>query len=163
MVMGNAMGLTTIRGVLVSVLGVGVLIRGVPGSGKSYAALSLMQRGHFLISDELVEVVPGPDGQPVGRGVEPHARTEVRGLGIFQAESLFPGAVARSSRIDLVVELDRYDDARDSGRTTPETWEARILDRHVLAVRVPLPHRVDPGLLIEMLARLYKETGSVKP
>ncbi len=161
--MGNVMGCTTIRGVLVSVLGVGVLIRGAPGSGKSYAALSLMRRGHFLISDEVVEVAAGPEGQPEGRSLEPKARTEVRGLGIFYAESLFPGAVARSSPIDFVVELDQYTDSRDSGRTTPETSETRILDSHVLTVRVPLPRGVDPGLVIELLARLYKETGSVKP
>jgi HPr kinase/phosphorylase len=161
--MGNTMACTTIRGVLVSVLGVGVLIRGAPGSGKSYSALSLMRRGHLLISDELVEIAHGPNGLPVGRGLEPHVRTEVRGLGIFDAESLFPGAVARSSPIDFVVELDHYDDARDAGRTTPETSETRILDSHVLTVRVPLPRGVDPGLVIELLARLYKKTGSVKP
>ncbi len=105
-----------------------------------------MRTGHFLISDELVEVMPGPREQPVGQGLEPTVRIEVRGLGIFEAESLFPGAVARSSPIDFVVELDHYDDSRDSGRTTPETSETQILESHVLTVRVPLPHESIRGL-----------------
>jgi HPr kinase/phosphorylase len=162
-VMGNGMECTTIRGVLVSVLGLGVLIRGASGAGKSYTALALMRRGHFLIADELVEVAAGADGRPVGRGREANVRTEVRGLGIFDAESLFPGATARSWPIDFVVELDRYDDSRDSGRTTPQTGETCILDSRLLTVRVPLPNGVDPGLVIELLARLYKQTGSVIP
>ena len=49
------------------------------------------------------------------------------------------------------------------GRTVPETGETYILDKRVLTVRVPLPKGVDPGLRIELLARLFKDTGSVKP
>ena len=51
-----------VQAVLVVVHGVGVLIRGRPGSGKSLAALNLMRQGHKLVSDDLVEVVPGVDG-----------------------------------------------------------------------------------------------------
>jgi len=157
------MGCITIRGVLVSVFGVGVLIRGRAGSGKSYTALSLMRRGHVLVADDLVHVTTDPGGQPVGRALEERVRIEVRGLGIFDAESLFPTATARSSPIDLAVELDRYDDWQDSGRTTPETGETSVADTRLLTVRVPLPSGVDPGLMIELLARRFKDTGSVKP
>jgi HPr kinase/phosphorylase len=153
----------SIRGVLVSVFGVGVLIRGPSGSGKSYTALTLMRRGHLLVADDLLEVTAGPEGRLLGRGLEEPVRIEVRGLGLFNAESLFPTATARSSPIDFVVELDRYDDWQDSGRTFPETGETSILDMRILTVRVPLPNGVDPGLMIELLARLFKDTGSVKP
>lgn len=157
------MGCSTIRGVLVSIFGVGVLIRGPSGSGKSYAALGLMQRGHLLVADDVLEVTSGSDGRLLGCGLEERVRIEVRGLGLFEAESLFPGATARSWPIDFAVDLDRYDDWQDSGRTVPETEETYILDTRVLTVRVPLPSGVDPGLMIELLARRYKDTGSVKP
>ena len=148
---------------LVSVHGVGVLIRGASGSGKSYTALTLMRRGHVLIADDVVEVTDGPDGKPVGRSLEEVVRVEVRGLGVFEAASLFPSGTARSSPIDLVIDLDRYDDWQDSGRTAPETGETHILDSRLLTVRVPLPSGVDPGLMVELLSRLFKDTGSVKP
>jgi HPr kinase/phosphorylase len=151
-----------VTGVLVNVHDVGVLIRGPSGSGKSLAALILMQRGHRLVSDDLVEVVDR-GGKLVGRSVEENVRIEVRGLGIFSAISLFPGGTVASSPIDLVVDLDVYDPVRDAGRTTPETGQSRLLQSDILTVRVPLPDRADVALLIELLARRFKENGTVAP
>jgi len=152
-----------IRGVLVTVHGVGVLIRGPSGVGKSLAALNLMCRGHSLISDDLVDVILGPKGEPIGRSVEEEVRIEVRGLGVFLARTLFPEAVAPSSRIDLIVDLDIYDHSRDGGRIAPETGTFRLLGYDLVAVRVPLPTGVDPALPIELLARRFKESGTVEP
>jgi HPr kinase/phosphorylase len=152
-----------ISGVLVKVHDVGVLIRGPSGAGKSLAALTLMQRGHRLVSDDLVEVVAGEGGTPVGRSVEENVRIEIRGLGVFSAASLFPVGTVSSAPIDLVVDLDAYDPARDAGRTTPETGQFRLLQSDIPTVRVPLPSRADPALLIELLARRFKEAGTVTP
>lgn len=152
-----------ITGVLVKVHDVGVLIRGPSGSGKSLAALALMQRGHRLVSDDLVEVVDEEGGRPVGRSLDDNVRIEIRGLGIYSAASLFPGGTVSSAPIDLVVELDTYEPERDAGRTTPETGYFRLLQTDIPTVRVPLPNRVDPGLLIELLARRFKEFGTVTP
>lgn len=157
------MGSITIRGVLVSVFGVGVLIRGPSGSGKSYTALTLMRRGHLLVADDVIEVTADAGCRLLARCLEDPIRIEVRGLGLFAADSLFPKATARSSPIDFAVELDRYDDWQDSGRTVPETGEMSILDSRIPTVRMPLPNGVDPGLMVELLARLFKDTGSVKP
>ena len=150
-----------IPGVLVSVDRIGVLIRGPSGSGKSYAALSLLRKGHHLVADDVVEVVAGPAGKPLGRSVEKEVRIEVRGLGIFQARSLFHDGVLSSSQIDLVIELDAYDPPRDAGRTEPETGSMHLLGCDLPVVRVPVPHGVDPGLLIELVVGLSRENGTV--
>ena len=97
MVFISHMDYPRIQAVLIVVHGVGVLVRGRPGSGKSLAALNLMRRGHKLVSDDLVELVPGPDGEPWGRAVEQDARIEIRGVGLYKAETLFPGATVLSS------------------------------------------------------------------
>lgn len=140
-----------------------MLIRGGSGSGKSSTALTLMSRGHRLVADDLVEVAAGPGGALVGRPVEPDVRVEVRGLGIFKARTLFPHGVIRSSQIDLVAELEAYDPPRDAGRIEPDARTVELLDKTVLAVRIPLASGMDPALLIEMLALRWSETGSVKP
>jgi HPr kinase/phosphorylase len=152
-----------VTGVLVKVHDVGVLIRGPSGSGKSLAALNLMKRGHKLVSDDLVDVVVGEEGKPIGRSLEENVRIEIRGLGIFSAASLFPEGTVPSSPIDLMVDLDAYDPARDAGRTMPETGQSRLLQCDIPSVRVPLPDRADPALLIELLARRLKKFGTVTP
>ena len=154
---------TTIQAVLVSVYDVGILIRGPSGAGKSLAALNLMRQGHRLISDDLVEVIPGPDGGIVGHPVERDARIEVRGLGIFNAKTLFPNSVAPECRIDFIVDLDAYDPEKDSGRLSPETGSTELLGKSLLTVRVALPIGLDPSLVIELLAKRYRESGSVNP
>ena len=152
-----------IRGCLVRVHGVGVFIRGLSGSGKSATALALMSRGHRLVADDLVEVSAEPGGTLVGKPVEADVRVEVRGLGIFKARTLFPHGVIRSSHIDFVADLDAYDPLRDAGRIEPDARNIELLDKTVLAVRIPLASGMDPALLIEMLALRWSETGSVKP
>jgi HPr kinase/phosphorylase len=157
------MTLDKINGVLVRVHEVGVLIRGPSGSGKSLTALRLMQRGHKLVSDDLVHLVDGAGGRPVGRSVEDNVRIEIRGLGIFSAASLFPERTVFSSTIDFVVDLDTYYPERDAGRIIPETGWVRLLQSDIPTVRVPLPDRADPALLIELLARHFREYGTVTP
>ena len=150
-----------IQGVLVNVDGVGVLIRGPAGSGKSSAALRLMDRGHRLVSDDLVEAIPSPDGSLIGRAVEETVRIEIRGLGLFSADSLFREGTTRTSPIAFVVDLDRYDPIEDEGRISPELSTTRILGCDLEAVRVPLARGVDLALVIEMLVRRFRTTGSL--
>ncbi len=163
MVCDGTMDSIKTRGVLVMVHGVGVLLRGPSGAGKSLAALNLMRRGHSLISDDLVEVTSGPEGGLVGRSLEKEVRIEVRGLGVFEARTLFQHSVIASSRIDFVVDFDAYDPYRDAGRMVPETGTLRLLDHDLTTVRVPLPTGADPALLVELLARRFKESGTVGP
>jgi len=152
-----------IQAVLVSIDDVGVLIRGPAGSGKSLAALNLMRRGHYLVADDLVDIVPDPQGDAlIGRAVEDRVRIEVRGLGIFIVETLFPQGTLPSAKIDFVVNLDEYEPAKDLGRTSPETGKMRVMDMDLLTVRVPVAAGIDPALLIELLVRAFKTNGTVQ-
>ena len=116
-----------------------------------------------MISDDLVEVIPGTGGEPIGKSVEEEVRIEVRGLGVFPARTLFREAVVASSPIDLIVDLDTYDHSIDAGRIIPETGSFSLLEHDLMTVRVPLPAGADPALLIELLAWRFKEMGTVLP
>ncbi len=157
----KAMDSVRIQGVLLNIDGVGVLIRGPAGSGKSSAALRLMDRGHRLVSDDLVETVPAPDGSLIGRAVEETVRIEIRGLGLFTADSLFREGTMRTSPIAFVIDLDRYNPTEDAGRISPEVRTTRILGCELQAVRVPLPQGVDLALVVETLVRRFRTTGSL--
>ncbi len=152
-----------VQAVFVVVHGVGVLIRGRPGSGKSLAALNLMRQGHKLVSDDLVEVVSGANGEPWGRSLEEDTRIEIRGLGIFKAEELFPHSTASSSRIDLIINLEKYDPGVDAGRMEPETGKTEFLGKNIPTVKVPVLTGQDLFIIIELLAKRFKEYGSVNP
>lgn len=101
------------HGTLVEVAGVGVLLLGPSGIGKSECALELLRRGHRLVADDVVEIEAGhrgaPAGGPVGRAAA-HIRghIEIRGLGILCVPDLFgDGALLSSARIDLACRLRR--------------------------------------------------------
>ena len=152
---------TQIQGALVVVDGTGVLIRGRPGSGKSLAALGLMDRGHHLVADDLVEISAGTDGRPVGTAVEEDVRMEIRGLGIFKAQALYPSGTAPFSPIHFIVELDEYEPGSDAGRTRPDIATTRVMGCELLQVRLPVPRGADPAMLIELLARVFRTHGTV--
>jgi HPr kinase/phosphorylase len=150
-----------IQAVLVAVGGVGVLIQGPPGSGKSLTALHLMSKGHRLVSDDLVEIFLCASGKLMGKSVEEKVRIEVKGLGIFQAQTLFDDATTPCSSVDLAVELDAYNPRKDAGRMEPEADVLHLLGCNVPKVRLPLTRGADPALLVELLARIYKSRGTV--
>jgi HPr kinase/phosphorylase len=150
-----------VQGVLVRVDGVGVFLRGPSGIGKSLTALKLLDRGHFFVSDDLVEIAVRSDGCLVGRALEESPRIEIRGMGIFHAEILFPGRTVRATALELEVELDRYRGSRDAGRLEPEVEEARYLGVTVPRVRLPVAAGLDPAVVVELLVRHLRHTGAV--
>lgn len=150
-----------IQGVLVEVNGVGVLLRGPAGSGKSLAALHLMDRGHRLVADDLVEVRVGPHDELIGRAMERNVRIEIRGLGIFRAGSLFEERTAESACIRFVVEIGGYLPEVDAGRVTPDVSETMILGKRLPCVRVALPRGADCALIVELLAGRFARSGTV--
>lgn len=100
-----------LHGTLVEVGGVGVLLLGPSGIGKSECALELVRRGHRLVADDVVEVQVDAQGAPLGRAAQHLGHhVEVRGLGILSVPDLFgERAVLAETRIDLVCQLQRYD------------------------------------------------------
>jgi HPr kinase/phosphorylase len=97
----------SLHGVLLDVLGVGVLILGKSGVGKTECALDLIMHGHRLVADDLVQIEKGRDGALCGFSHElGRHHMEIRGLGIIDIEKLFGiSATSEKKRIDLVIEL----------------------------------------------------------
>ena len=125
----------TVHGILVEVFGIGVLLQGDSGVGKSESALSLIERGHRLIADDAVEIrrVSGNILMGTGAQVVSH-HMEIRGLGIINITHLFGvGAIRDKKQIQLVVQLEVWDQTKNYDRIGAEENTVDILGVHVPA------------------------------
>ena len=149
---------TRLHGALLEVHGVGVLLLGPSGIGKSECALELVARGHRLVADDVVEIAPGPGGAPVGRApARIRHHMEIRGLGILYIPDLCGmERVAESAPLELVCELERW---RAGGR-----YDRLGLERERIEVGgVELPRLVLPArpggsmaTVVEVAAREHR-------
>jgi HPr kinase/phosphorylase len=144
-----------IHGVLMDILGLGVLILGESGIGKSECALDLVVRGHRLVADDAVEVRRRSEMRLLGTCPElTRHHMEIRGLGVINIRDLFGIASTRASKkIELVVRLERWDPAREYDRLGLDDNAFELF-----GVKVPLIHMpVAPGrnlaILVEVAAR----------
>jgi len=144
----------TIHGVLVDVLGVGLLLIGRSGVGKSEAALDLVLKGHRLVADDVVEVMVRPPDTVWGAATELHQHhMEIRGMGILNITHLFGVAAVRDNKkIEVVVELSEVESA-DFDRLGTESHVWPILSVDVPLVRIPLRPGRNIASLIEVVAR----------
>lgn len=142
------------HGTLVEVFGVGVLVQGDSSVGKSEAALGLIEKGHRLISDDIVKIKKKPGPYLEGHGAElTRHHMEIRGIGIINVAHLYGAVCVRDhSRVDLVVKLEEWNDNSFYDRVGLEERSCEILDiqlpHHVLPVK---PGR-DVVLLLETVA-----------
>jgi HPr kinase/phosphorylase len=154
---------TTLHGVLVDVYGMGVLLLGDSGIGKSECALDLIQRGHRLVADDVVEIRKYPNGALVGRAAEMiRYHMELRGIGIINIKHLFGVSAVRASKsIELVIELERWDPTKKYDRLGLDGETYSILDRPRPFLRLPVASGRNIALLIEIAARneLLKSQG----
>lgn len=145
-----------VHGVLVSVYGLGVLIEGDPGIGKSECAMELLKRGHILISDDVVEIKRRIGHILVGTSPKTIKNfMEVRGIGIVDVEMLFGvGAILPSSVIELVVSLQSATnvDLTKYDRTGLEEQRIKILDVEVPMLKIPVTPGRNLAVLIEVAA-----------
>lgn len=144
-----------LHGVLVDVYGVGVLLLGKSGIGKSECALELVIRGHRLVADDVVRCDWRPPGHVFGRPAELlRHHVEIRGLGILDIRELFGvTAICDRKQIDLVVRLCEWDEEIEFDRLGVEQRHYTILGTPVREVRVPVRPGRDMGSIIEMAAR----------
>jgi HPr kinase/phosphorylase len=145
----------SIHGVLMDVLGVGVLLLGKSGIGKSEAALELIMRGHRLVADDLVEVRRTSGDILVGWASEliKH-HMEVRGIGIINIKDMFGVAAVRDEKkIELVLELMRWDESEGSDRLGLDELVYDILEVPVPQLRIPVSPGRNVSSLIEVAAR----------
>ena len=154
---------TTLHGVLVDVYGMGVLLLGESGIGKSECALDLVHRGHRLVADDAVEIRRYPSGVLVGRAAEMiRYHMELRGIGIINIKHLFGVSAVRASKsVELVIELQRWDPAKKYDRLGLDGETYTILEREVPLLRLPVASGRNLALLIEIAARneLLKTQG----
>lgn len=154
---------TSVHGVLVDVYGVGVLITGDAGVGKSECALDLVVRGHRLVADDVVEIRRRAGEILMGRGPDLiRHHMELRGLGILDIEQLFGAASIRDrKRVELVVELERWDEGRDYERLGLDERSHEILEVELPFIRLPVASGRNLSILIEVAVRnlILKLTG----
>jgi HPr kinase/phosphorylase len=154
---------TTLHGVLVDVYGMGVLLLGESGIGKSECALDLVHRGHRLVADDAVNIRRYPSGALVGRAAEMiRYHMELRGIGIINIKHLFGVSAVRASKsVELVIELQRWDPTKKYDRLGLDGETYTILEREVPLLRLPVASGRNLALLIEIAARneLLKSQG----
>jgi HPr kinase/phosphorylase len=154
---------TMLHAVLMDVLGLGVLIAGESGIGKSECALDLIVRGHRLVADDTVEMRRRQDTMLIGTCPElTRHHMELRGLGVINVKELFGIASTRSSkRVELVVQLERWDPSREYERLGLDDDSYEILGLRVPLIRMPVAPGRNIAILVEVAARnqLLKARG----
>lgn len=146
---------TVLHGVLLDVYGLGVLLIGDSGVGKSECALDLISRGHSLVADDRVTVKRYPHGDLVGFCEEPlRHHMELRGLGIINVKDLFGLAAVRDRKsIDLVIDLEPWDEARTYDRLGLDETVYKILDTPCPYIKMPVALGRNLSILVEIAAR----------
>ncbi len=144
-----------IHGVLMDMLGLGVLIIGESGIGKSECALDLVVRGHRLVADDTVEIRRRGETTLIGTCPElTRHHMEIRGLGLINVRDLFGVAAIRNAkRVELVVQLERWDPDRDYERLGLDELRYEILALKVPLIRMPVAPGRSLGVLVEVAAR----------
>ena len=146
---------TMIHAVLMDILGLGVLIVGESGIGKSECALDLIVRGHRLVADDTVEIRRRQETILIGSCPElTRHHMELRGLGLINVKDLFGIASTRSSkRVELVVQLERWDPAREYERLGLDDEFYEVLGLRVPLIRMPVAPGRNIAILVEVAAR----------
>jgi HPr kinase/phosphorylase len=143
------------HGVLMDILGLGVLIIGESGIGKSECALDLIVRGHRLVADDTVEVRRRGETAVIGTCPElTRHHMEVRGLGVINIRDLFGVASTRTSkRVELVVRLERWDPEREYDRLGLDENFFEVFGVKVPLIRMPVAPGRNLAILVEVAAR----------
>lgn len=145
---------TTVHGSLADVFGVGLLFLGRSGVGKSECVLDLVERGHRLVADDVVHITRRGNDVLIGRGHELSRHyMEIRGVGLIDIHALFGiRAVRQQKRIEVVVQLEDWDESREYDRTGLAGQETQVLDVALPLVTVPLNPGKNLTVICEVLA-----------
>ena len=143
---------THIHGSLADVYGVGLFFVGKSGIGKSECVLDLVERGHRLVADDLVIVSKRGNDIILGEGHQLQAHhMEIRGLGIIDIRTLFGiHATRQQKRIEVMVQLERWDEQTAYTRTGLETEKTKVLEVEIPKVTIPL----NPGKNITVVSEV---------
>nr|WP_300006170.1 HPr(Ser) kinase/phosphatase [Tissierella sp.] len=149
---------TRLHGVFVEVYGVGVMITGKSGVGKSETALDLVIRGHRLISDDTI-IIKDIESKLMGRSPEITRHfMEIRGLGILDIERLYGvGSVKNYEYIDIVVELEIWNEETEYDRIGLDESFTKILGLEISTVKIPVRPGRNVAMIVEVAVRNYRQ------
>ena len=144
----------TEMGSMVDILGVGVIIRGESGIGKSESVLALIERGYSLVADDITKVTLVDGREVVGTSAEvTRDHMEVRGIGIINVAAMFGvKSIRHEKRVDLVITLKSWNDVPDVDRLGLEQEYVKILDTNIPHITLPVRPGRDLARLIEVAA-----------
>lgn len=152
---------THVHGVLVDVLGVGMLLLGKSGIGKSECALDLILHGHRLVADDVVQIKKKMPAALVGKAADSiRYHMEIRGLGIINIKELFGVSSIREKKIiDMVVELVEWSPSHDYDRLGIDDMVYNILGVDLHHLKIPVRPGRNLTSIIEVAARNYVLKG----
>ncbi|HEX2710579.1 MAG TPA: HPr(Ser) kinase/phosphatase [Candidatus Deferrimicrobium sp.] len=154
---------TTVHGVLLDVIGVGVLLSGRSGIGKSESALDLVLRGHRFVADDVIHVEKLGPATLLGGGDDLTCQhMEIRGLGIINIRDLFGAtATTRMKKMELVIQVEEWDPSREYDRIGLEDRTVEILGVRLPSLLVPVSPGRNLATIVEVAVRnhLLKQLG----
>ncbi|MFV0561240.1 MAG: HPr(Ser) kinase/phosphatase [Enterococcus sp.] len=155
---GRLAARTSVHGVLVDVYGLGVLIQGDSGIGKSETALELIKRGHRLIADDRVDIYHQDELTVIGEPPQILEHLiEIRGIGIIDVMSLFGASAVRGSmQVQLVVYLEAWAKDKKYDRLGSEDTTVDIADVAVPQVKIPVKTGRNVAIIIEVAAMNFR-------
>ena len=149
---------TSVQGVLVDIYGMGVLIQGDSGIGKSETALELVKRGHRLVADDRVDVYAKDEGTLWGEPAEILLHLlEIRGVGIIDVMSLYgASAVRNSSQVQLCIYLENFENDEVFDRLGNSNEEIELQGVKIPRIRIPVKTGRNVSVVIEAAAMNYR-------
>jgi HPr kinase/phosphorylase len=147
----------TVHGSLVDVYGVGILFIGNSGIGKSEVALDLVERGHRLVGDDVIIFTKKGEGILIGAGTKLGKHfMEIRGLGIIDIQSMFGiRAIRYQKRLEIVVELESWDEKSEYTRTGLDEKTINILDVEIPYIKLPIIPGKNITVISEVISLNY--------
>ena len=141
-------------GSMVDILGIGVIIRGESGIGKSESVLALIERGYSLVADDVTKVTLVDGRDVVGTSADlTRDHMEIRGIGIINVAAMFGvKSIRKEKRVDLVVTLKRWEEVADVERVGMEQETGQILGVDIPHITIPVRPGRDLARLIEVAA-----------
>jgi HPr kinase/phosphorylase len=149
---------SVLHGVFIDVFGVGILIKGRSGVGKSEATLELLSRGHRLVADDSVELRRLNDDLIIGKTSKTLAHyMEVRGIGVVDISRLSGmSAIRDRKRLDLIVELVDWDESADYDRTGLDDKREDVMGVDISYLKIPIRSGRNVSVLIETASKNHR-------
>lgn len=148
----------TRHGGLIDVYGVGIMLMGESGIGKSETALELVKRGHRLVADDVVELKRVNENRLIGAAPDlVRFLMEIRGIGIIDIRHMYGvGAVMLEKSVDIIIELEDWDEEKKYDRLGIEDSYMRLLDVSIPHITMPVRPGRNLAIIVEAAARNFR-------